>query len=289
MGFLDRFTDMMRRSVGMAPAEAPPAAESAATAVAEPPQAVDSAPAAEAWAPSFDAAAALDAAASTVTEVAIDPNAGAPQAAPALDELAAASAVAADAATAPAEQPVEVAMAAEPVAAEAPPAKSAEEILEDQLWAETADAWANSNFEKVTELLDKLRALDPEHQAEIDEKIAAAYFNFASQIEQSGDLNRALYLFQEAKRRNPALGEADFAIERVQTALAPAPEPVVEAAAMAAPPEQSYTVESGDTLSAIAEKFYGDANQYPRIFEANRDQLDNPDMIQVGQTLRIPM
>ena len=49
-----------------------------------------------------------------------------------------------------------------------------------------------------------------------------------------------------------------------------------------------YTVKSGDTLSAIAKKEYGDANQYNKIFEANRPMLSSPDKIYPGQTLRIP-
>lgn len=50
----------------------------------------------------------------------------------------------------------------------------------------------------------------------------------------------------------------------------------------------TYTVKRGDTLSEISQKFYGDANQYRRIFDANRDQLKDPDHIEVGQTLKIP-
>ena len=49
-----------------------------------------------------------------------------------------------------------------------------------------------------------------------------------------------------------------------------------------------YKVQSGDNLSKIAKKFYGDANFYPKIFEANRDQLSNPDKISVGQSLKLP-
>ena len=49
-----------------------------------------------------------------------------------------------------------------------------------------------------------------------------------------------------------------------------------------------HTVESGDTLSAIAKKYYGDANKYQRIFEANRPMLSDPDKIYPGQVLRIP-
>jgi nucleoid-associated protein YgaU len=49
-----------------------------------------------------------------------------------------------------------------------------------------------------------------------------------------------------------------------------------------------YTVVAGDTLRSIAQRFYGDANQWPRIFNANRDQIANPDVISVGWVLTIP-
>lgn len=53
-------------------------------------------------------------------------------------------------------------------------------------------------------------------------------------------------------------------------------------------PATLYEVVGGDSLSKIAKKFYGDANKYMKIFEANKDQLKNPDAIQVGQKLKIP-
>ena len=53
--------------------------------------------------------------------------------------------------------------------------------------------------------------------------------------------------------------------------------------------ESTYReVKSGDTLSKIAKEQYGNANQYPKIFEANRPMLQNPDKIYPGQVLRIP-
>jgi nucleoid-associated protein YgaU len=90
----------------------------------------------------------------------------------------------------------------------------------------------------------------------------------------------------------------------------PAPAPVVEADTPAAPaaaepaapavekapasePQssgeaRSYTVKSGDTLWAISEEMYGSGAKYKKIFEANTDQLDNPDKIRPGQVLVIP-
>jgi nucleoid-associated protein YgaU len=53
-------------------------------------------------------------------------------------------------------------------------------------------------------------------------------------------------------------------------------------------PEQIYVVAAGDTLSKIAKHAYGDAGQYMKIFNANKDQLSDPDKIKVGQKLVIP-
>lgn len=54
------------------------------------------------------------------------------------------------------------------------------------------------------------------------------------------------------------------------------------------PEAQYHDVVRGDTLSAIAKKYYGDANKYPAIFEANKPMLSHPDKIYPGQKLRIP-
>jgi len=52
--------------------------------------------------------------------------------------------------------------------------------------------------------------------------------------------------------------------------------------------DETYTVKAGDTLSKIAKQLLGDANAYNDIFEANRDQLSDPDKIKPGQVLKIP-
>jgi LysM repeat protein len=49
-----------------------------------------------------------------------------------------------------------------------------------------------------------------------------------------------------------------------------------------------YKVQSGDTLSKVAQKFYGDSSKYRKIFDANRDVLKDPDKINVGQELKLP-
>lgn len=55
-----------------------------------------------------------------------------------------------------------------------------------------------------------------------------------------------------------------------------------------APSGRSYTVVKGDSLSKIAKHLYGDAQQWRKIYEANRDQIKNPDLIYPGQTFTIP-
>ena len=67
----------------------------------------------------------------------------------------------------------------------------------------------------------------------------------------------------------------------------------VKAEGLNAPPLQAqveyYLIQKGDSLSAIAKRYYGNANDYPRIFEANREVIKNPDLIYPGQKIRIPM
>jgi nucleoid-associated protein YgaU len=62
----------------------------------------------------------------------------------------------------------------------------------------------------------------------------------------------------------------------------------VEAPAQTAKVE-FYEIQKGDTLSAIAKQFYGDANAYPQIFEANREVIKDVDLIYPGQKIRVPM
>ena len=62
------------------------------------------------------------------------------------------------------------------------------------------------------------------------------------------------------------------------------------AAASTAPPAggSTYTVKAGDTLSKIARDYLGNANDYMKVFEVNKDQLSDPDQIKPGQVLKIP-
>jgi len=81
--------------------------------------------------------------------------------------------------------------------------------------------------------------------------------------------------------------DADNVVNQIRIAAGAAPK---DAAPVAAPaPEfEWYEVQKGDTLSALAKRFYGKGGMYMKIFEANKDVLTNPDLIKVGQRLRIP-
>jgi nucleoid-associated protein YgaU len=78
---------------------------------------------------------------------------------------------------------------------------------------------------------------------------------------------------------DPKTPRADFSdVEGGSSSTAP-PAPAAE---------RTYTVVAGDSLSKIAKRLYGDAQQWRKIYEANKDQISNPDLIHPGQTFRIP-
>jgi LysM repeat protein len=76
----------------------------------------------------------------------------------------------------------------------------------------------------------------------------------------------------------------DLAAEFTVDSSLPQPAPP----APPAPEVQKYTVVAGDSLSKISKHFYGDPNHYMKIFQANQDQLSDPNVIQIGQELVIP-
>jgi len=108
-------------------------------------------------------------------------------------------------------------------------------------------------------------------------------------------LEAANKVWDAIKRVNPSANDitADFPVDtsiQVQRAAQqPKQEPQEETEQeQPASNVRTYTVKSGDTLSKISKQFYGSANEYMKIFNANRDQLADPDKIKVGQELKIP-
>lgn len=81
----------------------------------------------------------------------------------------------------------------------------------------------------------------------------------------------------------PAVKKADFS--NVQSGKASTAPTITDTEVTTG---KTYTVVKGDSLSKIAKREYGSANRWRAIFEANRDQLDDPDLIKPGQVLKIP-
>src|SRR5207249_1996213 len=106
------------------------------------------------------------------------------------------------------------------------------------------------NFEVVATALGRLRQLEPEHAAEIDQTLAAAYYNAGVAVEQAGDLNRARYLFQQAQLTNPNLGEAAAGLARVESAL-PGPATVVPVLAQASQWEGKFITNRDGTAWVV--------------------------------------
>lgn len=91
-------------------------------------------------------------------------------------------------------------------------------------------------------------------------------------------------VWDQVKLANPNLDDITLDLQVNQTQAQGA----VATGGQGSQGSQTYTVKAGDTLSKISRQFYGDANEYMRIFYANRDKLHDPDKIQVGQQLVIP-
>lgn len=102
--------------------------------------------------------------------------------------------------------------------------------------------------------------------------------------------------FGDKPREGAKKGPADFSDVRSESTPAPrAPAAdfsgVTSGESTSAPDRsagRTYTVQGGDSLSKIAKSQYGDASQWKRIYEANRDKIKNPDLIRPGQELTIP-
>lgn len=91
-------------------------------------------------------------------------------------------------------------------------------------------------------------------------------------------------VWDQVKLANPNLDDISLNLQVNQTQAQGA----VATGGHGSQASQTYTVKAGDTLSKISKQFYGDANEYMRIFYANRDKLHDPNKIQVGQQLVIP-
>jgi nucleoid-associated protein YgaU len=92
-----------------------------------------------------------------------------------------------------------------------------------------------------------------------------------------------------ASPQRPALASPVTGSSPVVPAVSASPAPATTAGGGGGGNEQTYEIQSGDTLLSIAEQFYGDNSQWRKIYDANRDVIgSNPDALKVGTTLKIP-
>jgi nucleoid-associated protein YgaU len=135
-------------------------------------------------------------------------------------------------------------------------------------------------------------SVDPAKKAEADRAAATAIENYVQTL--GLKITAFTVTFDTATGIAKVYGVADSQADKEKAILAAGNVEGVSGVddqmtvSVAAPAAQFYTVVKGDTLSKIAKQFYGNANEYPRIFEANKPMLKDPDKIYPGQNLRIP-
>lgn len=141
--------------------------------------------------------------------------------------------------------------------------------------------FGSSFEEKVRAALDEVRERVPGLRS-LDARIDGKVVTLTGEAEDLAAKTAAMHAFN-------ATVETDNTVNQIRLAQPPAA--LSAPAPASAPPPASevwHEVVRGDTLSGLAKKYYGSAGKYMKIFEANRDQLSDPNLIRVGQKLRIP-
>ena len=138
------------------------------------------------------------------------------------------------------------------------------------------DMFGKSYEDKVQEAINAVGATVP-GVSDLHAEVSGKVITLKGKAESRDAANLAMQKIDQAVK-------ADNIVNAIEVEKAPEPEPVPEPVSA----ERFYEVVSGDTLGAISQKYYGQASNYMKIFEANRDILDNPDLIKPGQKLKIP-
>jgi len=142
--------------------------------------------------------------------------------------------------------------------------------------------------EKVQSAVEKVRGQFPGTQ--IDAQVSNDVVTLSGRAPDMETKSRIMVAFNDAVETKNTINQ--IAIEQPTpraAGAAPGTTPGTTPLGTTSATEQRiHLVIAGDTLSALAKKYYGDASKYNKIFEANRDQLNDPDKIKVGQKLKIP-
>ena len=146
--------------------------------------------------------------------------------------------------------------------------------------AESAPLFQPPTMDSILSMIQEQTAAEQEAAS-----IAQAAAEEAAQEAKNRSILDARQLELERRRRESELELQQAEIERLKAQLA---ETEAAKAVQATAAARTYTVQAGDSLSAIALAVYGNAGRWTEIFEANKDQISNPNLIMVGQVLRIP-
>jgi nucleoid-associated protein YgaU len=138
------------------------------------------------------------------------------------------------------------------------------------------DRFGKSFEDQVQEAIDDIGATTPGISG-LHAEVRGKVITLKGKAESRDAANLAMQKIDQAVK-------ADNIVNTIEVEKAPEPESVPEPVSA----ERFYEVVSGDTLGAISQKYYGKAGDYMKIFEANRDILDSPDLIKPGQNLKIP-
>lgn len=141
--------------------------------------------------------------------------------------------------------------------------------------------------EKVQSALDNVRGQFPGSQ--INAQVADDVVTLTGRAQDVETKSRIMAAFNSAVETKNTINQIQVDKPTPHAAGAsPFDQPIGNIGTTTASDQRFHDVVSGDTLSGLAKKYYGDASKYNRIFEANRDQLNDPDKIKVGQRLKIP-
>jgi LysM repeat protein len=147
--------------------------------------------------------------------------------------------------------------------------------------------FGRSMEKKVNEALDKLRARFPGTRisASVDDKVVT----LQGEAPDLGTKQQIMTAFNEMVKTDNTINQISIPQQATSNPAAGVPGNFAPGSGVAgAGAQRIHEVVGGDTLSGLAKTYYGNASQYMRIFEANRDVLDDPDKIKVGQKLKIP-
>ena len=138
--------------------------------------------------------------------------------------------------------------------------------------------------DQVNAALDKVRGAFP--GAKISATVAGKVVTLQGQAPDLDTKTRIMTEFNKLVETENTINQISIPKPAAAPAAAPASAPATAPKAAGGP--RVHEVVKGDTLGAIAKKYYGSANKYMKIFEANRDILNDPDKIKPGQKLTIP-